>query len=188
MAVCKFFLQGRCAFGASCRNEHRRPNESAPAATTTGFGAKTGWKSNTNDGFLNKAKSTALTENITPQSVLEDLTDAQKPMWPFSVYSPLKTGPNLISGTDLSFEEARLQYYTEMKSLGNANQYIAQLNNMQQSVNSQINNIKGNPRAAIDSVKNDNKGSTFGSGGAFGGGAFGSGNTGGAFGGGNTGG
>jgi nucleoporin NUP42 len=52
---------------------------------------------------------------------------AEKPIWDLSVYGPAKEEPNLIVGTDRSFEEDRLRYYLSRIQTGNETQFVGYL-------------------------------------------------------------
>jgi nucleoporin NUP42 len=54
-----------------------------------------------------------------------DLASQEKPVWDLSVYGPAKEEPNLIVGTDRSFEEDRLKYYLSRVQTGNENQFVS---------------------------------------------------------------
>jgi hypothetical protein len=48
-----------------------------------------------------------------------------RPIWPFSVYATSKDDPLLISGTDMSPEEIRYQYYLEMATTKQCTNYVS---------------------------------------------------------------
>lgn len=58
-------------------------------------------------------------------SLKTDLASQEKPIWDLSVYGPAKEEPNLIVGTDRSFEEDRLKYYLSRIQTGNENQFVS---------------------------------------------------------------
>ena len=56
-------------------------------------------------------------------SIQQDL-QKDRPCWPLSVYASGKEESCLISGTDVSFEEARLQFILETRQTGKAINYV----------------------------------------------------------------
>lgn len=100
MTVCLYFLQGRCKFGNSCKNEHpqTRPGSGnvAGAAYTVPF---------SQDGMA---------KDLTPNN--------EKPIWPMSSFGPAKYEPTIIAGLDISPEELRFKAIQALNS-GNAAEY-----------------------------------------------------------------
>ncbi|CAO3659696.1 unnamed protein product [Umbelopsis ramanniana] len=82
-------------------------------------------------------------------SLKSDLASQEKPVWDLSVYGPAKEEPNLIVGTDRSFEEDRLKYYLSRVQTGNENQFLQERELALQVMNQQVNAIVNNPTAAI---------------------------------------
>ncbi|KAF8517137.1 hypothetical protein BU17DRAFT_50197, partial [Hysterangium stoloniferum] len=120
-AICQYFLNGSCRFGAACRNEHPqnggRPtfgNQTWTPSTTTG-------PTTTTAGGTSKSSSLA----FTAESIKKDLTENEdRPLWPLSSYGPGKGEPILISGIEESPEELRYMAWQAMKS-GDMNQVEA---------------------------------------------------------------
>ncbi|KAH8548654.1 hypothetical protein BGW37DRAFT_505768 [Umbelopsis sp. PMI_123] len=188
---CKFYQQGRCLKGANCNFSHTIGTSNTSWGSKPAFGATA-----TNE--LPKYNETSLKS---------DLSSQEKPIWDLSVYGPAKEEPNLIVGTDRSFEEDRLKYYLSRIQTGNENQFLQERELALQIMNQQVNAIVGDPTGAIrhfDGQKNKSSSafggssngsvntitqfepfrgnSGFGSGGGFGSSTSAFGNTGNAFG------
>ncbi|KZT29505.1 hypothetical protein NEOLEDRAFT_605845 [Neolentinus lepideus HHB14362 ss-1] len=109
MVVCQYYMQGRCKFGNSCRNEHPRDGRGHGA-----FG-NSSWNSGGNQKVPVPFSMETMTKDMTPQ--------VDKPMWPLSSYGPAKHEPLLVAGLDESPEELRVKAMLELKS-GTVNEYI----------------------------------------------------------------
>ncbi|CAB3385635.1 Hypothetical predicted protein [Cloeon dipterum] len=124
MAICKYFLQGRCSYGAQCRNEHsyssenRHPNVFATPQKAVSFGGGTSGSATSpiNYGTLKRTCD----EEVR-------LTQGGK-QWPFSCFCPLKETGNIPEIDDLSPEELRFDAYTAQ----NQNNFDAYKNKFEQ--------------------------------------------------------
>ncbi|XP_065344625.1 nuclear pore complex protein DDB_G0274915-like [Cloeon dipterum] len=124
MAICKYFLQGRCVYGAQCRNEHsyssenRHPNVFANPQKAVSFGGGTSGSATSpiNYGTLKRTCD----EEVR-------LTQGGK-QWPFSCFCPLKEAGNIPELDDLSPEELRFDAYTAQ----NQNNFDAYKNKFEQ--------------------------------------------------------
>ncbi|KAG2184321.1 hypothetical protein INT44_009336 [Umbelopsis vinacea] len=201
--ACKFYQQGRCLKGANCSFSHTIGTANNNNNNNSSWGSKPAFGGSAAPNEMPKYNETSLKS---------DLASQEKPVWDLSVYGPAKEEPNLIVGTDRSFEEDRLSYYLSRLQNGNESQFLQEREQALQVMNQQVNAIVNNPTAAIKHF-NDQKSKTssafggssntaqfepfrsnsgFGSGGGFGntGSAFGNnnnnssafGNTGSAFG------
>ncbi|XP_009000533.1 nucleoporin NUP42 isoform X2 [Callithrix jacchus] len=144
MAICQFFLQGRCRFGDRCWNEH-------PGARGAGGGRQppqqqlSGASTNRNKGFglsENPFASLSPEEQKDEKKLLEGIVKDMEVwessgQWIFSVYSPVKKKPNISGFTDISPEELRLEYHNFLTS----NNLQSYLNSVQHLINQWRNRV-----------------------------------------------
>ncbi|GAB5586927.1 hypothetical protein Unana1_01827 [Umbelopsis nana] len=138
---CKFYQQGNCNKGNNCNFAHVKANNSARWGGTSSFGTNT----------------TTDPPKYNETSLKTDLTTIEKAPWDLSVYGPAKEEPNLIVGTDRSFEEDRLKYYLSRIQTGSEAQYLQEREQALQIMNQQLNAIINDPIGAIrhfDNQKN----------------------------------
>ncbi|KAJ2406829.1 hypothetical protein J3F80_003257 [Coemansia sp. RSA 2526] len=126
MAVCQYFLQGRCSFGDRCRNEHPQKQQSGFGQSSSqsfggqntnrfggfsGAGNTGGFKQTTAFGALGSStpKKTAKEQQQLTGELLKTGIEDQ-PLWKFSVFGPISNKANLLSGTDISPEEMQLEF------------------------------------------------------------------------------
>ncbi|KAG7417119.1 Nucleoporin AMO1 [Fusarium oxysporum f. sp. rapae] len=136
MTLCKFFQQGNCKFGNSCRFEHVNPNNRNQPSNR--FGAL-GGGSNQNP---------ADKYNITTDTIEKDLTN-EVPQWILSAYAPGRDAPGQLFGgypREQSFEELRLHFMmgkasgNEQQALNEAQELYAQA---QQQMQTALRDVKG---------------------------------------------
>lgn len=104
MAVCQFFLQGRCRFGNQCRNEH--PVNARSNATS--FGQPGGWPALGGGASSSPAEPDIA---LTRDGIASDLGAHGRPLWHLTSYAPARGEPNLVGGLDISPEEDRWMAY-----------------------------------------------------------------------------
>jgi hypothetical protein len=103
----------------------------------------------------------------------------ERPKWKLSCYALVREGKNAVFGTDLSMEEARLEYLKEVRATGSANMYINTIQSLQSTIDQQLSKVYVNPKAFWTSestaastasvfVNNSNQKTAFGTSSAFG--------------------
>ena len=122
MAICRYWQQGSCSFGASCRFEH--------------VGASGRSAGNVFAGTGNTATSSASNENIINTLVTivkQDVDQSTKgKQWLFSCYSPAKDCVSIPGIEDISPEEMRNEAYVA-KTAGTSSQYQQKVQGLLQS-------------------------------------------------------
>ncbi|XP_007944744.1 nucleoporin NUP42 [Orycteropus afer afer] len=147
MAICQFFLQGRCRFGDRCWNEHPSTRGASggrqqPQHQPSGINRR-GWDA-TNQRYSSVIQPSSFSTS-TPRGAPGHQEGTVKDMevwessgqWMFSVYSPMKNKPNISGFTDISPEELRLQYHNFLTS----NNLQSYLNSVQQLINQWRNRV-----------------------------------------------
>ncbi|KAM3422150.1 hypothetical protein BST61_g2520 [Cercospora zeina] len=155
MVVCKFFQEGRCRYGDSCRNEHpgrgsfQQPqsNRFAPLSNQGGGGA---FGSRGRPGNVDENPYHLNTEDIKNDvTYVRDKKEGERPAYPFGAYGPGRGAPKqLIEGPlELSPEELRVQAYLAQAN-GTRPQFEAQYAQLEQLMSSKIQNILTNTEDA----------------------------------------
>ncbi|PTB61952.1 hypothetical protein BBK36DRAFT_1130464 [Trichoderma citrinoviride] len=141
MAVCRFYQQGYCKFGNSCRYEH--PNAGGNRNQSSNrFGALGGANTGGNDNALSKY-------SIAPEVIEKDLT-SEAPQWILSAYAPGRDAPDQLFGgypREQSFEELRLHYLAG-KASGNEQQALNEAQQLYQNAKQQMESAARNPMEA----------------------------------------
>ncbi|KAK4167007.1 nucleoporin AMO1 [Cladorrhinum sp. PSN259] len=151
MVVCRFFQQGNCKFGASCRNEHPQSGGNQSGYDNR-FAALNSGQSN-----QGRASDVPPIAALTDEIVQRDLT-SELPQWILSCYGPGRDAPEQLFGglpREQSFEEMRLHY---MMGAINGNPQAA-LNdiqtiyqNAQQQIQHTLNDIPGAIRFIVNAA------------------------------------
>ncbi|KAL7898181.1 hypothetical protein HDV63DRAFT_374930 [Trichoderma sp. SZMC 28014] len=146
MALCRFFQQGYCKFGNSCRFEHVNPGSNRNQPSSNRFGSLAGNNSSGGDTTLSKY-------NITPDVIEKDLT-TEAPQWILSAYAPGRDAPDQLFGgypREQSFEELRLHYMVG-KASGNEQQALNEAQQLWQNAKQQMENAARNPSEAAQFI------------------------------------
>ena len=142
MVICKYFLQGNCKFGDSCKNEH-------PGARSGGFSSQNRFGPFSNSGASSGGSNNARRDSpwsINTTDIKTDLTAGRGlPKWILSTYGPGRQPPaSLLEGNEYSFEELRVRFYELAKNgqQGQANQEATALwSKAQQAITDVTNNV-----------------------------------------------
>ncbi|KAM7203133.1 hypothetical protein V8F20_004075 [Naviculisporaceae sp. PSN 640] len=133
MALCKFWAQGNCRNGSSCRFEHPRNG---------------GQSSNRFSALGNQGGNQAMDYGITADQIQKDLT-SELPQWILSCYGPGKEAPEQLFGgypREQSFEEIRL-FFMEGLAKGNPQGALQDINTIYEQAQNQnrtvLNDISG---------------------------------------------
>ncbi|KAG6039990.1 hypothetical protein E4U41_001751 [Claviceps citrina] len=138
MTLCKFYQQGACKYGNSCRFEHPGAGNNRNQSQNR-FGALA---AGGRDGDLEDALSKY---SITIETIEKDLT-TEAPQWILSAYAPGRNAPEQLFGgfpREQSFEEMRLHYLTA-KASGNEQQALNQAQELYQNARQQMQTAVGN--------------------------------------------
>ncbi|CAG9134777.1 unnamed protein product [Plutella xylostella] len=126
MVVCKFFQQGSCRYGQSCRFEHVYSSKYSYQAGAGGGGG--------GGGGAGGAEAVS-DEQLAAQAAADARAALRGGQWLLSAYAPFKEKANLPGLRDVSPEEARLAVY-EARANNTLDQTITQFNNLLQEAKS----------------------------------------------------
>ncbi|KAI8054122.1 hypothetical protein BDF22DRAFT_683060 [Syncephalis plumigaleata] len=156
MAICKYYLEGRCRYGNACRFEHRQGDQPVRAFGSGGSSGG-GWQnSNQHSGNKDGNPLMTLANQLTPASIQADMSNSECPDWRLSCYSPIRSAPNLLDGADnleMSFEEARMACYAASKPPGNFQDYERTMFMLMEKSEQRIRHLLSNLPAAISQMK-----------------------------------
>ncbi|KAK3088881.1 hypothetical protein FSP39_024958 [Pinctada imbricata] len=136
MVICKFFMQGNCRYGNSCKFEH-------PSADNTGYAYSAQRQLFGNSGNRYKWSSNDYQKQQGPKQgqgqvssadvvnvIINEMTEWEKnKMWPFSCMAFEKEAPCIPDFVDTSPEELRLAAYEALKD-NNIQPYIQQVQSL----------------------------------------------------------
>lgn len=134
MVICKYFLQGICKFGSSCRFEHSRSDYSASGESVL-RGRYGGHQYATNNYFdghgrnLGSYKFGNMSHDFDEvmQMVIQEVVQSEKGgQWPLSCFAPLKERSCFPGWEDYSPEEIRWKMYEAVQN-GTLPEYQRQL-------------------------------------------------------------
>ncbi|KAI5859836.1 hypothetical protein GGS23DRAFT_600022 [Durotheca rogersii] len=138
--ICKFWQQGNCRNGASCRFEH-------PGANTNPFGAP---NSNANRFSAlstggNRLQDAPNPYKITPESIKVDLID-ERPSWILSSYGPGRDAPEQLFGgypREQSLEEVMVHIRGSSNQQQAMSDVTALCQQAEQQIQTTLNNLDG---------------------------------------------
>ncbi|OAR01278.1 hypothetical protein LLEC1_08120, partial [Akanthomyces lecanii] len=131
MTLCKFFQQGACRFGNSCRFEHSIAGGAQPSNR---FGALGG------GGGSGSQFQRDLDKYYIKLDALEADLTTEPPTWILSAYAPGREAPDQLFGGPMreqSFEEMRL-HYMKGKAEGNEQKALAEAGELYQNAQAQM--------------------------------------------------
>ncbi|KOS17812.1 Nucleoporin-like protein 2 [Escovopsis weberi] len=142
MTVCRYFQQGNCKFGSTCRFEHpaNANNRNQPPNR---FGALGG------PGGGGVVQDLLAKYHVSADTIEKDLT-VDAPQWILSAYAPGRDVPEQLFGgypREQSFEELRLHYWIG-KASGNEQGALNEAQQLWQNAKQQMENAARNPHEA----------------------------------------
>ncbi|EXJ73493.1 uncharacterized protein A1O5_03254 [Cladophialophora psammophila CBS 110553] len=151
MVICKYFLQGNCKFGSSCRNEH--PGGGGFASQNR-FGALSGNRFAGGSGGSPRRDAW----QFNPDDIPHDLGAGKgRPKWILSAYGPGKNPPaSLLVENEFSSEEVRVRFY-DLASKGKETEAdqeaIALWNKAEQGINQILSNARDVEKFVLEAEK-----------------------------------
>ncbi|KAK5995579.1 Nuclear pore protein AMO1 [Cladobotryum mycophilum] len=154
MTLCRFYQQGYCKFGSSCRFEHPNAAANNQNQGTNRFGAL-----GATNGSSGGPPDPLEKYHVSADVIEKDLT-LDAPQWILSAYAPGRDTPEQLFGgypREQSFEELRLHYWTG-KATGNEQQALNEAQQLWQNAKQQMENAARNPgEAARFIVEGENR-------------------------------
>ncbi|KAA8566284.1 hypothetical protein MFRU_019g00620 [Monilinia fructicola] len=159
MVVCRFWQQGNCKFGNTCRNEHF---DQSANSNKNGFNNRfaplqnqSANQSNSNSRNYNthRGDGAHIPFSLDSATIKQDLT-TDRPQWILSAYGPGRHAPEQLFGgpaREQSFEEMRLLHYIAAAS-GNAQPAIQDAERLWQEADQQIQNALNDVDGAINYI------------------------------------
>lgn len=170
-AVCKFFKQGNCQYGSNCRFFHPQQSNNNNNYNTQGAFGNSGFNNNGYNnggnslgGFASQGTTQQVQETVqqfcNPSSMSKRETEIRNDMTELAEMLELSNGiftcyslkppatTNLISNRDLSYEEARIQYYVAQSS-NSIPQLQQELNMKYQDMNNCVSFLKNNTQKSV---------------------------------------
>ncbi|KAK4442619.1 hypothetical protein QBC34DRAFT_418465 [Podospora aff. communis PSN243] len=144
MTVCKFWQNGFCRNGSSCRFEH--PPKNQPQSSNR-FGVLAGSPS------MSSGRSEDWPYGLNAEQIQRELVN-ELPPWILSCYAPGKEAPEQLFGgpdREQSFEEVRL-HYLKGEASGNPNGALQDIQKMYQAANQQIQHTVANLNQAMQFI------------------------------------
>ncbi|QLQ82298.1 hypothetical protein HG537_0H00590 [Torulaspora globosa] len=139
---CKYFQQGNCKWGNSCKYAHVYANsDGSNQGQGTGMSEADLYKSFTNPSSMAKIQKVILSD-------LQESEIIQKSPLASAYSYGLPCGINLINDRDLSPEELRFKYY-EARQRGNLGQYEAEVLAREKDMKKCLQHIRDHPDWAV---------------------------------------
>ncbi|KAI1332503.1 hypothetical protein F5Y16DRAFT_394575 [Xylariaceae sp. FL0255] len=146
--VCRFYQQGNCRNGSSCRFEHPGANTGNPFLSNTStnrFGALGNGVSKTQEAY-----------KITKDGIKSDLTD-ERPNWILSSYGPGKDAPEQLFGGAMR-EQSLEEMMVYVRGAANQQQAMSEVRDLYTQAENQIretlNNLDGAMQFALAAENN----------------------------------
>ncbi|XP_013405761.1 nucleoporin-like protein 2 isoform X2 [Lingula anatina] len=163
MVLCKFFAQGYCRYGDSCRFEHQKPGQGGGrggSGKSVSFRDTFGQNQNPfkwlgqgqrQDGHQGQGTSQLpmATRDLSPTEIMDLISKEMtvwetSKMWPFSCYTYSKEEPSISGFSDFSPEELRLEGY-QARANGTWSAYLQEIENARQKSTSGSGSTFGSP-------------------------------------------
>ncbi|RVX75419.1 hypothetical protein B0A52_00772 [Exophiala mesophila] len=146
MVVCKFWQQGNCKFGDSCRFEHPGSNRSG-GSNSNRFGALATGGGGRRDSSFGGGRGRNPDYIINPTEFRTELSEGKgRPNWILSAWGPKEGPASLLQSNEFSPEEIRLRFY-ELASQGKADEADREAIELWKKADSDMKNIAANAEA-----------------------------------------
>ncbi|KAH8661430.1 hypothetical protein BGZ60DRAFT_491381 [Tricladium varicosporioides] len=153
--VCRFWEQGNCRYGSSCKFYH--PTSNGPTSSNRFSALQQPEPSNNSrrsNGYENSAPAKTPPYGLERAHIVADLS-SERPQWILSAYGPGRQAPTQLFGgepREKSMEEVRLMHYLARAS-GNPQQAIQEETNLfqasEQQIRTALNDVDGAMRFII---------------------------------------